>query len=222
MDGLLLVDKPIGITSFDVIRRLRFVTGIKKIGHAGTLDPLATGLMLILIGGACKKAESLTKLDKRYIADIRLGFNSTTGDEEGEKIKISSKRPIRSDIEKAIVGFTGDISQTPSIYSAIKIKGKEAYKYARAGQSVEVPVRKVTVHELVAMGYEYPSLTLVAHVSSGTYIRSLAEDMGKVLETGAYLGGLIRTEIGDYCLEDAIALDDCTIESVQNKLISLD
>lgn len=207
MDGLLLVDKPLGITSFDVIRRLRRQTGVRKIGHAGTLDPLATGLMLVLFGGACKQAMSLTKLDKRYRAEITLGANSITGDGEGDKTVVSDHRPTKSEIETALEAFRGEITQTPSVYSAIKIDGQEAYKHARAGRSVEMPSRQVTVYELKLIAYDYPLVRLEAKVSSGTYIRSLAEDLGATLATGAYLSGLVRTEVGEYRLSDAASLE---------------
>jgi tRNA pseudouridine55 synthase len=221
MDGLLLVDKPVGITSFDVIRRLRHSTGVRKIGHAGTLDPLASGLMLVLFGAACKKAEMLTKLDKRYSAKIRLGANSTTGDEEGEKTPVSERVPTQAEIEAALAQLTGELTQVPSGYSAIKINGREAYKRMRAGEKVEMPSRQVMVYENRLIGYEYPYVQIEARVSSGTYIRTLAEDLGKILGTGAYLGGLVRTECSQYRLENAVALDDADETLVRTKLEDL-
>jgi tRNA pseudouridine55 synthase len=221
MNGLLLVNKPFGISSFDVIRQLRRSTGVRKIGHAGTLDPLATGLMLMLFGTACKKAESLTKLDKRYVAEIRLGANSTTGDNEGEKLAVSERVPAQEEIEAAIEGLSGEIIQVPSMYSAIKIRGQEAYKRARAGEQVEMPSRQVTVHEHRLIAYAYPTIETEAHVSSGTYIRTLAEDLGRVLGTGAYLTGLVRTKCGDYSLERAIALDEADVATIQQHLLVL-
>jgi tRNA pseudouridine55 synthase len=209
VNGLLLVDKPLGITSFDVIRHLRRQTGVRKIGHAGTLDPLATGLMLMLFGTACKQAMSLTKLDKRYSAELTLGANSTTGDAEGDKLPVSDIKPSKEDVLDALAQFRGEITQIPSIYSAIKINGQEAYKHARAGRSVEMPSRQVTVYELELISYDYPIVKLEAKVSSGTYIRSLAEDLGAALKTGAYLSRLVRTEVGEYKLADAIQLEDC-------------
>ena len=209
MNGLLLVDKPLGITSFDVIRRLRRQTGVRKIGHAGTLDPLATGLMLMLFGSACKQAMTLTKLDKRYSAELMLGANSTTGDAEGDKLPISDRVPTKDEVVEALDQFRGEITQTPSIYSAIKINGQEAYKHARSGRKVEMPSRQVTIYELQLISYDYPIIKLEAKVSSGTYIRSLAEDLGAALQTGAYLSGLVRTEVGEYKLSSAIQLDKC-------------
>jgi tRNA pseudouridine55 synthase len=206
IDGLLLIDKPVGISSFDVIRVLRRQTGIRKIGHAGTLDPLASGLMLMLFGAGCKRAEVLTKLDKRYEARLVLGANSTTGDDEGEKILINDIVPSLSQVQATLAAFTGDLSQVPSAYSAIKIRGKEAYKRVRAGEHVEMPRRQITVHENTLVAYNYPSLAIATVVSSGTYIRTLAEDMGKMLGTGAYLDGLVRTMVGGYKLEAALEL----------------
>jgi tRNA pseudouridine55 synthase len=208
LNGLLLVNKPIGITSFDVIRALRRQTGVKKIGHAGTLDPLATGLMLMLFGTTCKQAMSLTKLDKRYLGEVTLGATSTTGDSEGEKTPISDRKPSLTEVTAAILKFRGEIIQTPSIYSAIKVNGQEAYKYARAGRDVELPTRQVTVYELELVAYEYPIIKLNAKVSSGTYIRSLATDIGETLGVGGFLSTLIRTEVGEYSLSDAVELEN--------------
>ena len=208
MNGLLLINKPIGISSFDVIRDLRRRTGFRKIGHAGTLDPLASGLMLLLFGTACKQAMSLTKLDKRYVADITLGATSSTGDNEGEKTAVSDRVPTREEVEAALAKLTGEITQTPPIYSAIKINGKEAYKRARAGETVEIPSRQVVIHENKLIKYEYPRIEIESHVSSGTYIRTLAEDLGGLLGTGAYLSGLVRTTVGPYSLTDALVLDE--------------
>jgi tRNA pseudouridine55 synthase len=164
--------------------------------------------MLMLFGTACKKAETLTKLDKRYVAQITLGANSTTGDNEGEKAPVSDQIPTIAEIEAALAKLTGEISQTPSVYSAIKINGKEAYKRARAGETVEMPSRQVTVYSIELIRYEYPVVELNASVSSGTYVRSLAEDLGSILGTGAYLSGLVRTEVGEYSLDTALVLDE--------------
>ncbi|HEX3082158.1 MAG TPA: tRNA pseudouridine(55) synthase TruB [Candidatus Saccharimonadia bacterium] len=217
-NGLLLVNKPVGMSSFDVIRRLRRQTGVRKIGHAGTLDPLASGLMLMLFGTACKQAEKLTKLDKRYEARVILGANSSTGDEEGEKMPVSDRVPELVEIEAALARLTGEITQTPSVYSAIKINGKEAYKRARAGETVKMPSRQVSVYENRLVRYTYPLLELDSKLSSGTYIRSLAEDLGKLLGTGGYLGGLNRSEVGNYSLSEAVELESCTYDFVASKL----
>jgi tRNA pseudouridine55 synthase len=220
MNGLLLVHKPVGITSFDVIRKLRRSTGERKIGHAGTLDPLASGLMLVLFGAACKQAQTLTKLDKRYVAQVRLGATSPTGDAEGELVAVSDWVPVRAEAEAALVQLTGELEQTPPVYSAIKIDGREAYKRVRAGETVAMPARRITVYENRLVRYEYPVVELDARVSSGTYIRTLAEDLGRLLGTGAYLGGLVRTEVGPYRLDAAIVLDEATRELVSARFLN--
>jgi len=221
MNGLLLVNKPIGMSSFDVIRALRRQTGVRKIGHAGTLDPLASGLMLMLFGTACKQAERLTKLDKRYEAVARLGMTSTTGDEEGEKTPVSDHQPSQAEVEAALQRLTGKITQVPSAYSAIKINGQEAYKRMRAGEQVTMPSRQVMVHQIRLQTYDYPRVEFEALVSSGTYIRTLAQDMGELLGTGAYLTGLVRTQIGDYFLNEAIILDEANEALVSQNLRDL-
>jgi len=208
MNGLLLVNKPIGITSFDIIRVLRRKTGVRKIGHAGTLDPLASGLMLMLFGKACKQAQSFSKLDKRYVAQITLGATSTTGDNEGDKTPVSHTAPGEAAVLAALNKFQGQLTQIPSAYSAIKINGKEAYKRARAGEKVEMPSREVIVYENKLVSYAYPIVEIDTKVSSGTYIRTLAQDMGEELGTGAYLSGLVRTEVGEFQLTEAIILDE--------------
>jgi tRNA pseudouridine55 synthase len=207
-NGLLLVDKPAGISSFDVIRHLRRTTGWKKIGHAGTLDPAATGLMLMLFGAACKQAASLTKLDKRYRAEVTLGQVSTTGDREGELTVVSDTVPSEAAVRLALEQMTGNITQVPPTYSAIKINGKEAYKRARAGEEVVMPARQVVVYEHRLLSYDYPRIDLEFKVSSGTYIRTLAADVGEKLGAGAYLSGLVRTEVGQWRLKEAVSLDD--------------
>jgi tRNA pseudouridine55 synthase len=219
MDGLLLINKPTGISSFDVIRILRRTTGVRKIGHTGTLDPAASGLMLMLFGTACKKADQFSKLDKTYVAEVTLGANSTTGDREGELTRVSDRKPTLEEIEAAIKGFIGQITQTPSIYSAIKINGQEAYKLARKGQTPEMPSRQVTIHSIKVLSYEYPKLSLEVDCSSGTYIRTLAEDLGAKLDTGAYLSALERTGVGDYLIDQAIELDTDTQEIARNLTI---
>ncbi len=208
--GILLVDKPTGITSFDCIRLLRKQLGIKKIGHAGTLDPVATGLMIFLVGSSTKLATSFLKLDKSYDAEIKLGANSSTGDKEGEFSEVSDDTPSMDEVMTALGKFKGVIKQTPPAYSAIKIGGKPAYKRARAGEQVEIPEREVNIYSLKLISYEYPAIRVSTHVSSGTYIRTLAQDIGKELSTGAYLSVLRRTTIGDYSIERAKSLEDVT------------
>ncbi len=214
--GILLIDKPANMTSFGVVARVRRVlsqqAGKKvKVGHTGTLDPFATGLMIIVTGTECKNAGTYTKMDKVYEATICLGSTSTTGDPEGEIIKVESlkaKKLVKSDIETVLQRFTGEITQTPPIYSAIKINGQRAYDLARKGQVIDMPSRQVTVYSLDLIDYTWPYLKVHTHVSSGTYIRSLAVDIGAALGTGAYCTQLRRTRIADWDIEGAQTLAD--------------
>jgi len=202
-DGMILVDKPAGITSFGVVARVRRQLtqqlGKKaKVGHTGTLDPFATGLMIIVTGKECRNAGNYSKLDKEYEATFALGFNSTTGDPEGELTAVSDIQPTKEAVEAALKRFTGEITQRPPIFSAIKINGRRAYDLARKGEVVEMPLRQVTVFSLELIEYTYPEVKIRVHVSSGTYIRTLAEDIGKVLGTGAYCSELRRTKVGEW------------------------
>ena len=219
MDGLLLVDKPSNWTSHDVVAKVRSVlkkeTGQKvKVGHTGTLDPFATGLLVLVIGSYTKRAGEFSKLDKDYEAELTLGATSTTGDIEGEITKKGTQQPAKKAVEAALSTFLGDIEQTPHAYSAIKIGGQRAYKLAREGKEVVLEQRKVTIYEISILSYEYPKLKIKTRVSSGTYIRSLAEDIGKQLGTGAYLSALRRTTVGQFDIKDALRLDDVSSENV--------
>lgn len=216
-DGILLIDKPAGLTSFGAVARIRRVLSREqgkkvKVGHAGTLDPFATGLLILLIGKECRNAGSYSKLDKVYEATFRLGQTSTTGDSEGEITNVSDKVPSEDDIRDALSQFTGEITQKPPIFSAIKIGGQRAYKLARQEKEVEMPERKVTIYSLELIQYEYPFVKIKTHVSSGTYIRSLAEDVGKYLNTGAYCSELRRTKIGKYSIDNAKTLEDFGVQ----------
>ena len=230
-DQIILVDKPAGISSFGIVakirRELKEEFGHKiKVGHTGTLDPFATGLLILLSGKMTKKSNEFLKLDKIYEAELKFGFVSSTGDPEGEITQYRSfedplrltrsngatephndgregASPKRSDIELVLHSFIGKITQTPPRFSAIKINGERAYKLARKGADFEIPSRKVEIYSIEILDYSYPTLKIRCHVSSGTYIRTLAEDIGKKLGTGAYLTALRRTKIGDYHIEDA-------------------
>ncbi len=212
-DEMMLADKPAGITSFGVVarvrRRLSELAGKRvKVGHTGTLDPFATGLMILLVGKGTKKAGEFSKLDKVYEATIRLGQVSSTGDPEGEISTMHSKVVVtRSDIEKILPEFVGKIEQTPPVFSAIKINGQRAYKLARKGVEVEMPKREVEIFELKLLDYRAPDLTIRAHVSSGTYIRTLAQDIGERLGCGAYTLSLRRTKVGEYSVQDAVKIE---------------
>lgn len=217
---ILLIDKPAGWTSFDVVAKIRGQIRAQyrergekptkrqlKVGHAGTLDPFATGLLVILLGDATKRAGEFLKLDKVYEATFRLGQTSTTGDPEGELADGSGRVPSRDEVGAALEQFVGEITQRPPAYSAIKINGQRAYKLAREGKAVEVPERTVTIHSLELLDYTYPNLTVRAHVGSGTYIRTLGEDIGKVLKAGAYCSVLRRTEIAEWSVNEASGIE---------------
>jgi tRNA pseudouridine55 synthase len=231
MNGVLLVDKPQDWTSFDVVNKVRRiiqhselnVTGKKRfpVGHTGTLDPMATGLLVLLLGKYTKRAPELTKLDKTYEVTMYLGQTSTTGDEEGEKTSVSDRQPTAEEITVALQQFVGDSMQTPPIYSAIKIHGQRAYKLAREGKAVALEARPVHISSIAVAGYDYPEVTFTTHVSSGTYIRSLVEDAGKVLGTGAYMSGLRRTMVGQFNVQDAIAVAGISLELIAAKAFEL-
>lgn len=204
MDVIIFVDKPAGMTSFGAVARVRRVLSQRagkkvKVGHTGTLDPFATGLLILMAGKATKKAMEFTKLDKVYEATIRLGATSSTGDPEGEiVVKSTTVNYTRSEIEEVLRSFVGKIEQRPPIFSAIKIDGQRAYKLARAGKEVEMPTRTVEIYSIDLLEYAVPFIKIRAHVSSGTYIRTLAEDIGRKLGCGAYCTELRRTKIAEY------------------------
>ena len=207
-DQILLIDKPAGISSFGVVAkvrgRLKQEFGHKvKVGHTGTLDPFATGLLILLSGKMTKKSNEFLKLDKEYEAELKLGFISSTGDPEGEVIQKNDLAPSREEIKRVIDDFTGEIMQNVPKFSAVKINGERAYKLARAGKEFETPRRKVTIYNIEILDYNYPLLKIRTRVSSGTYIRALAEDIGESLGTGAYLTALRRTKIADFDVADA-------------------
>jgi len=211
MKPILLVNKPKGLTSHDVVDEVRKITGVRKVGHGGTLDPAATGLLIIGVGRAgTKRLGKFTKgMKKTYEAEIMLGAISSTLDSEGEIVfnKMQVK-PGQKEVQKAINSLVGMYGQVPPAYSAIKIKGKKAYELARKGKAVKLEPRKITVYSIKLISYKYPSLEIECTVSSGTYIRALARDVGEKLGTGAYLRELRRTKIGKYDLKDAVDLKE--------------
>ncbi len=221
MFGFLNVYKPKGKTSHDVVAVLRRVTKVKQIGHTGTLDPFAEGVLPVCIGKATRLIEYL-KDDKAYVATVQLGQSTETYDIEGEIAKTSDKKVELSQIEPALDSFRGEIEQLPPIYSAIKVNGKKLYEYARKGEEVEIKPRKVTINELrvVDFDYENQQLELYIDCSKGTYIRSIANDLGEMLGVYGHLIKLVRVKAGNFKLENAIKLDDLeTKEQVQQNLI---
>ncbi len=207
------------MTSHDVVDRLRRITGIKKIGHAGTLDPFATGLLICgITRKATKRLDIFLKQDKEYVAQLKLGFVSDTYDRDGKIEEQQGDKPSLASVKKVIGDFKGEIEQKPPMFSAKKIKGKKLYQLARKGIEIELKPHKVSINEIEILNYDYPVLEIRTSCSSGTYIRSLANDMGKKLECGAYLQELCRTKIGNFTLTKAVKLSVLTPKNWQNFL----
>lgn len=205
--GLLLVDKPTGPTSHTVVAIVRRGTGEKRIGHTGTLDPLATGLLVLCLGTATRLSEYLLHKDKRYLARVRFGQATTTYDADGEVTAVSDRLPDQARVEAALGPWRGPVLQTPPAYSAIKRGGQKAYELARRGEAVDLAPRPVTIHALTLTAWAPPECELEVWCSAGTYIRSLAHDLGQALGCGAHLTGLRRTAAGPFTLDAAVPLD---------------
>ena len=221
MFGFLNVYKPKGKTSHDVVAILRRVTKIKQIGHTGTLDPFAEGVLPICIGKATRLIEYL-KDDKAYMGTVQLGKSTTTYDIEGEAVNISDKKVSSEEIEAALNSFRGDIEQLPPVYSAIKVNGKKLYEYAREGKNVKIEPRRVNISELKILNYDTENRQLELYIacSKGTYIRSIANDLGEKLGTYGHLIKLVRVQAGDFGINESVRLEDLeTKEQVEQKLI---
>ena len=221
MFGFLNVYKPKGKTSHDVVAILRCVTKIKQIGHTGTLDPFAEGVLPVCIGKATRLIEYL-KDEKAYIGTVQLGKSTTTYDIEGEVVKESDKLVTFKEIEKALDSFRGDIEQLPPIYSAIKVNGKKLYEYARKGEEVKIEPRRVNISELKVLNFDEKKRQLELYIacSKGTYIRSVANDLGENLGTYGHLIKLVRVQAGDFGVNDSVRLENLeTKEQVEQKLI---
>ena len=208
-EGIIAINKPSGMTSHDVVAKVRKISGIKKVGHAGTLDPLAAGVLVVGIGReATKKLGKIVEKEKEYIANIRLGIDSSTDDEEGEKKKYNvAHKPTRQEIKKAIGQFIGEIQQLPPRYSAVKIRGKRAYQRARDGEQFPLPLRSVEIKDISIMKFNWPYLKLKVTTGSGVYVRSLARDIGHDLGTGGYLAGLERTRVGTFVIKKSYTIE---------------
>jgi tRNA pseudouridine55 synthase len=208
IDGALLLDKPVGVTSNRALQEVKRLLKAKKAGHAGTLDPLASGLLVLVFGEATKFAAPLLDADKEYLATLRLGSRTSTGDAEGEVIETRAVRATAADVEAVLERFRGAIDQVPPMHSALKRDGVPLYKLARKGRSVERAARPVRIAELELLGYEAPLAELRIRCSKGTYIRSLGEDIGAALGTGAHLAALRRTGSGRFRVQEAVTLDE--------------
>lgn len=221
--GFLNIDKPLNLTSHDVVARVRRLVGIKRVGHAGTLDPLATGVLAVCLGAATRLSEYVMHTTKHYKARIRLGIVTETYDAEG---KIQSERGssaiTRPEVEQALKNFLGDIQQVPPMYSAIKQGGRKLYELARVGETLEREARSVRIDALAITDWQPPEFTLEATCSAGTYIRSLAHDLGETLGVGAHLAGLVRTASGEFTLDNAVSLSTLESDGWKPYVISID
>lgn len=212
---VLLFDKDLEWTSFDLVSRVRNtlykITGIKKlkVGHAGTLDPLATGLLILCTGKATKQIETYQAQEKEYVATIKLGATTPSFDMETEEDSHNDCSFVSAELFKTVLKkFVGEIDQVPPIFSAVKVKGKRAFDYARKGETLELKPRKIVIKNIELISFELPTAIIKVVCSKGTYIRSLARDIGEELKCGAYLTGLKRTRIGEYKVENAMTVDD--------------
>jgi tRNA pseudouridine55 synthase len=223
ISGLLLVDKPLGITSFKTARKIKKVLNVKKTGHCGTLDPAATGLLLVLVGKATKLQDNFMKKDKVYLSSFLFGTVTDSGDLDGKIISKKSTQGISIEkIKQAAGTFTGDILQVPPMYSALKYKGKKFYEFARQGIEIERPSRKITVRQFNILSYRDNVAQVRVECSSGTYIRALAQDLGNILGCGATVIKLKREKIGIFDIKDALKFQEAEdAEKIKNKLITV-
>ena len=235
MNGILVINKPIGPTSHDIVDKVRHITGIKQVGHAGTLDPFAEGVLVILIGLATKLQSKFMEMPKTYVATLRFGATSDTYDKTGS-IKMCEAQPHTSKvkIQKILKQFIGEIEQMPPVFSAIKIKGKKAYELARKGIKPELKPRKVKIYDIQCRKYRWPAsrrratasrggpyLEIEVKCGKGTYIRSLAHDIGQKLFCGAYLEKLVRTEVGKFNIKNSVKINKLTSNNWQSYLLKI-
>jgi tRNA pseudouridine55 synthase len=225
ISGVVLLDKPLGLSSNQAMQRVKHLYQAEKAGHTGSLDPLATGLLPICLGEATKFANFLLDADKSYLATVKLGITTTSADAEGEVIAQKPVNVTLQQVESVLHQFIGDIEQTPPIYSALKVDGKPLYAYARAGQEVEIKSRYVSIHQIHLEHFEADELVFTVTCSKGTYIRTLAQDIGAKLGCGAHLKGLRRLTSGTFDLKDALPLEvlsELSLEELDAKLLPID
>ena len=215
MDGILIINKPKDWTSFDVVAKIRNKLQIKKVGHTGTLDPMATGVLVLCLGKATKLAQKMTGFDKEYIAEVTLGATSPTDDAEGEIKVVEDAREVSiKEVQKVLSEFNGEIQQVPPQFSAKKVKGKRAYAMARKGHKVELEPAAVTIHEMEVLEYKWPVLKLRVATGKGFYVRALARDLGAALNTGGYLSALQRTKVGPFNLKQASTIEEAELTTI--------
>lgn len=216
-EGILVIDKPDGITSHDVVARVRKRFKMKKVGHAGTLDPLATGVLVVLLGKATKLSNKFTAFDKAYRATMVLGTKTTTADMQGEIIDQRPYEHITAEqISEVLKNFRGEIDQIPPMFSAVKHKGRKLYELARKGIEVEREPRRISIHKLLVHDIRLPEIKFYVECSKGTYIRQLAADVGEALGCGACISQIQRTKVGRFILEDAVTLEDMNEDSIRH------
>lgn len=221
ISGILLLDKPLGFSSNQALQKIKWLLQAAKAGHTGTLDPLATGLLPLCFGEATKFAHYLTDADKTYVATMKLGVTTTTGDAEGDVLSSHPVHVTRAELEHACQQFVGEISQVPPMYSALKHEGKALYEYARAGVEIERKARNVIIHDISLDGLQEGVATIAVTCSKGTYIRTLAEDIGKLLGCGAHLIGLRRTATAGYQISQAVTLEQFEAMSPEGRIAAL-
>jgi len=220
MFGLLNINKPAGITSRDVVNRVQRIARGVKVGHAGTLDPLATGVLVVALGPATRLVEYVQQMPKTYVGTFLLGRTSDTEDVAGKVVALDNPaQPTAGDIDAILPRFLGTIMQMPPAFSALKIQGRRAYELALRGDAVELQSRAVEIHRLAVVRYAYPELQLEVCCGSGTYIRSLGRDVARALGTAAVMSALVRTAVGDFCVEDSCTVDDLTPEAIERRLL---
>ena len=225
IDGVFLLNKPLGFSSNQALKKIQWLFNAKKAGHTGTLDPMASGLLPICIGEATKFSHRLLEANKTYIATIQLGVTTTTGDQEGEVVSQKDVVLKPNQLEETLQKFTGDITQIPPMFSALKFEGKPLYEYARQGIEIERKSRQVTIYDITLKKIEESIVILEVSCSKGTYIRTLAEDIGHALGCGAYLKGLERTQTGNFQLSDALtieAIEAMSMASREKTLLPVD
>ena len=224
MDGVIIINKQKNFTSHDVVNVIRKKLNTKKVGHTGTLDPNATGVLPILVGKATKISKYLIEHDKTYIATIKLGEKTDTGDNEGQVIeeKLVPTDLKKEDINNVLQSFLGKQKQVPPIYSAIKINGKKLYEYAREGKEVNLEAREIEIYKIQLLEYKNSKIKFEVECSKGTYIRTLCEDIAKKLGTVGYMEELQRTKVNNFKIGDSVLLDDITLENVEENLIKIE
>ena len=221
LHGILVIDKPLGMTSMRVVERVRDRAAKARTGHAGTLDPLATGVLVVAIGRATKSIDRLMAGEKRYETTIDLSAFTTTDDSEGERTEVPAGAPSIESVRDACSRWLGEVMQRPPAFSAIKVQGRRSYDLARSGEAQELAARPVMIHGIEIDAYDFPALSLRVHCGKGTYIRSLARDVGTALGTGGHCRSIRRTQVGIYDIGQAIRMDDLPDSIVQGMLLPL-